>query len=119
MVALLQCTRREIYHAPFRWESDKKFTLTAAIRLDEIDSLEQIVGGAPVVIRKTTGAHGADPPPVLDAPQRAELRYAEPDAERLLEIGVQRLLAQPEGPFPPVAPLYLKSEAFRKWERKR
>ena len=112
--ALLQCTRSEIYHAPFRWR-DGQPEMLQPIALHPIDDLQSVVGNEPVVLRRHDGVHGG-PHPRLEGLTRAELRHPHPDGPRLLAVGIPLYQANPRGPFPPAEPIYLKPEAFRKWK---
>jgi tRNA threonylcarbamoyladenosine biosynthesis protein TsaB len=116
--ALLHCTRSEVYHAPFRWSSDRLPESQQPMALEHIARIPELVGDAPVVLRRHDGLRPLRPElqAALDGLRRALLRYAEPDALRLLAVGLPRYEAQPQGPFDAVQPLYLKSEAFRRWE---
>ncbi|MBI3991863.1 MAG: tRNA (adenosine(37)-N6)-threonylcarbamoyltransferase complex dimerization subunit type 1 TsaB [Candidatus Lambdaproteobacteria bacterium] len=118
--ALLHCTRSEVYHAPFRWTAAGLPEAQAPTALDPIARMPQLIGAAPVVLRRHDGLRPLRPEAqaALDSLRRAPLRHAQPDALRLLAVGLPRYLSRPAGPFPAVQPLYLKSEAFRRWEER-
>ena len=111
--ALLHCARDEVYHAPFRW-SESAPERTGDIGLTVFAELPAIVGEAPVVLRRFDPAstQGEDIAATL---RHLPLRHPFPDGLLLLERGLTRFRATPAGPFPPPRPIYLKSEAFRKW----
>jgi tRNA threonylcarbamoyl adenosine modification protein YeaZ len=122
---LLNCVRDEVYHAPFRWRGSEVEAL-APIRLITAASAAAEIGRAPCLVRRFETVHSVSP--VQPGPEAhagwetllagltpAPLRHAQPDALRLLAVGLPRYLARPGGPFEPPAPVYLKSEAFRTW----
>lgn len=117
--ALLQCTRNEIYHAPFRWRDGQPEMLQPemlqSIALHPIDDLHTVVGNEPVVLRRHDGVHGG-PDPRLEGLTRAALCHPHPDGARLLAVGMPLYQANPRGPYPPAEPIYLKSAAFRTWK---
>jgi len=133
----LNCARDEVYHARFRWEEGMP-KMQGEILLRKLETLIPEIGGAPVMLRRfgredgqvpaaqTPGAQTA----ASQTPQRpgdpetdalfASLNtltpvFPRPDGTRLLAVGEAAFLAGREGPWPPVLPLYLKSEAFRTW----
>ena len=99
-------------HASYRWVAGRLERL-AEIGLAELATLAPQIGTAPVVLRRF--AEGTPEPPAFAALRRAPLRHAHPDGLRLLEAGLACYRASPGGPFPRAEPIYLKSEAFRKW----
>ena len=111
--AVLNCVRDEVYHAPYVWR-DGQLEAEAAIALSTIPELAAAVGDTPVVLRRFPPA-----PPEWDDDlarlKRAELRSSHPDGLLLLEAGIARFRSNRAGPFPRPEPIYLKSEAFRKW----
>jgi len=73
------------------------------------------VGEAPVVLRRFEPAdprHDAAVARLNPLP----LRHPFPDGLLLLREGLALYHDNPAGPFPPVEPIYLKSEAFRRWK---
>lgn len=124
---LLNCVRDEVYHAPFRWRESEVEAL-APIRLTTAPLAAAEIGRAPCVVHRFAPAQ---PEPaaqsagwlaleaLLAGLTPAPLRHAQPDALRLLAVGLPRYLARPGGPFEPPAPVYLKSEAFRTWRPER
>jgi tRNA threonylcarbamoyl adenosine modification protein YeaZ len=111
--ALLHCARDEVYHAPFRW-AESGPERTGEIGLTVFSELPAIVGEAAVVLRRfdPSSTQGEE---VIARLRHAPLRHPFPDGLLLLEQGMLRFRAKPAGPFPPPQPIYLKSEAFRKW----
>ena len=129
--AVLNCAREEVYHAPFRWV-DGRIEAQGPLRLREIgslaDELGEVSASAQVVLRRFP-QRGAARPEVeaqfarlhaFSREQTLPLRHPVPDGQRLLSVGVARYrhhLANAGGsPLPPAEPVYLKSEAFRKWQ---
>ncbi|MBI4084032.1 MAG: tRNA (adenosine(37)-N6)-threonylcarbamoyltransferase complex dimerization subunit type 1 TsaB [Candidatus Lambdaproteobacteria bacterium] len=117
---VLNCVRDEAYHAPFRWEGGRLRCL-APIALDRLESIAAQVGAAPVVVRRfepvARGGEGRGGEALLAALTPMALRHPQPDGLRLLAVGLPLYLERPGGPFPRVEPIYLKSEAFRTWQR--
>jgi tRNA threonylcarbamoyl adenosine modification protein YeaZ len=113
--ALLHCARDEVYHAPFRWSEGGPEPL-GAIGMATFAELPALVGEAPVVLRRfdPNAKDGAD---AMARLRHLPLRHPFPDGLLLLEQGLARFRSRPGGPFPPADPIYLKSEAFRKWKR--
>ena len=134
----LNCARDEVYHARFRWK-DGFPEMQGEILLRKLETLAPEIGGAPVMLRRfgreegqTSGTQtAAAQKPAAQKTQRpgdpatdalfASLNtitpvFPRPDATRLLAVGEAAFLAGREGPWPPVLPLYLKSEAFRTWQ---
>jgi len=113
--ALLNCVRDEVYHAPFAWRDGVPQALEP-IAMRRLEDLTPIVGEEPVVLRRFEPRHER-----LDEAfsrfRRLPLRYPFPDGLCLLRVGLPRYEANPAGPFEKVEPIYLKSEAFRKWKR--
>ena len=111
--AVLNCVRDEVYHAPYIWR-DGLLEAEAPIALSTIPQLAATVAGTPVVLRRFPPAS-----PQWDDDlarlNRAELRRSHPDGTLLLEAGTARYRSNRAGPFPRPEPIYLKSEAFRKW----
>ena len=126
---LLNCARDEVYHARFRWREGLP-EMEGAIALRRLETLAAEIGGAPVMLRrfgKENGRaldHETAEKPLGDSETEARFaalnrlspHYPRPDGARLLAVGVPRFLAHRKGPWPPVLPLYLKSEAFRTWK---
>lgn len=112
--ALLNCARDEVYHAAYRWNGVP--VALGPIAMTTFGELHRVVGEAPVVARRfdPAPANGEDPLSRFDP---MPLRRPHPDAELLLELGLARYREHPAGPFPLPQPIYLKSEAFRKWRR--
>ncbi|MEE8434668.1 MAG: tRNA (adenosine(37)-N6)-threonylcarbamoyltransferase complex dimerization subunit type 1 TsaB [bacterium] len=132
---VLNCARDEVYHARFRWR-DGVAEMEGAITLRQLETLAPEIGGAPVMLRRFGREDGrileneTVAKPVINprGDPDTETRFAalnqvspchpRPDGKRLLAVGVPRFLAHREGPWPPVLPLYLKSEAFRTWQER-
>ncbi len=112
--AVLNCARDEVYHAPFRWEAGR-LEARGPIGITTISALPELVGETPVVLRRFEPAQPGHEA-ALERLNRLPLRHAFPDALLLLQEGMGRFRENPGGPFPPVEPIYLKSEAFRKWK---
>ena len=127
---LLNCARDEVYHARFRWEGGP--VMEGEIALAALETVARMIGDAPVVLRRFgsppgtragggVGFGGGDPATkaseaAFAALNRLPLRHPRPDGPRLLAVGLPRFLENPAGPWPPVEPIYLKSEAFRTWK---
>jgi len=111
--ALLHCARDEVYYAPFAWHEGLPERLDE-IALTTFDRLAAIVGEAPVTLRRFDPG-SAMGEAVVSRLRQLPLRYPFPDGLLLLELGLAAFRARPGGPFPPPRPIYLKSEAFRKW----
>jgi len=115
---LLNCVRDEVYHAPFR-RRDNEVEALAPIRLTTAAQAAAEIGQAPCLVRRfETAQPGIDAQAglgPLTGLKRAPLRHAQPNALRLLAVGLPRYLARPGGPFETPTPVYLKSEAFRTW----
>jgi tRNA threonylcarbamoyl adenosine modification protein YeaZ len=114
---LLNCAREEAYHATFRWRDGQVETVNE-IRLTTLALAASEIGHAPCVLRRFEPASAAGNA-FVSGLTLVPLLHAQPDALRLLAVGLPRYLARPEGPFPAPAPLYLKSEAFRTWQPER
>lgn len=123
---LLNCTRDEVYHARFGWAGGRP-RMTGEIILTTAGALSGEIGQAPVVLRRFAprgpaprpgnGNSPADPHAAAFAAFRPmALKHARPDGLLLLEQGLAAYRARPGGPWPVPEPLYLKSEAFRKWQ---
>jgi tRNA threonylcarbamoyl adenosine modification protein YeaZ len=131
----LNCARDEVYHARFCWRGGLP-EMEGGITLRQLETLAPEIGGAPVMLRRfgredgrapvnesgakpITNPHGdPDTEARFAALNQVSPFYPRPDGTRLLAVGVPRFLARREGPWPPVMPLYLKSEAFRTWKGK-
>lgn len=116
--AVLNCTRDEVYHAAYRWGGAGLEPL-GEIRMTTFANLPEIIGDAPVVLRrfKTERTERPGQPgheTALATLRRAVLQRPAPDATLLLEQGLG--LFQAGAPWPVAEPIYLKSEAFRKWK---
>jgi hypothetical protein len=115
--ALLNCARDEVYHARFTWRAGLP-VMEGEIALRRIGTVAPEIGEAPVVLRRfAPPASGTQPgaEAAFAALRPLPLRHPRPDGERLLTLGLSRFLADPHGSWAPVAPIYLKSEAFRTW----
>ena len=110
--AVLNCTRDEVYHAPFRWGDDGPEAL-GEIAVSTFASLPEQIGAEPVVLRRFPPEQPGHEAAVA-ALRRLPLRHPHPDAALLLERGMRIFRAG--APFPPAEPIYLKPEAFRKWK---
>ena len=62
-----------------------------------------------------TGRGDPETEAAFAALKRLPLAHPNPDGERLLAVGLPLYLAGPGAGWPPVTPIYLKSEAFRTW----
>lgn len=126
---LLNCARDEVYHARVIREGARnrlldEIALTTIHALHERDA--ETFGEIPVVLRrfKVRAGRSDEATDAAFAALRAmPLRYAAPDAWRLMAEGLPDLPADlltlsPDGMASPprVEPLYLKSEAFRTWK---
>ena len=113
--AVLNCIRGEVYHARYCW-SDAGLVALGEIAVSTFDALPGIAGDDPVVLRRfppEQPGHEAS----LGALRPAVLRHPHPDATLLMEQGMALFHAGADGAAPPPAePIYLKSEAFRKWK---
>ena len=110
--AVLNCTRDEVYHAAYRWGGGGLEPL-GEIVMTTFAALPGITGDAPVVLRRfppEQPGHEA----ALAALRTAALIRQAPDATLLLEQGLG--LFEAGAPWPEAEPIYLKSEAFRKWK---
>ncbi|MDH4224399.1 MAG: tRNA (adenosine(37)-N6)-threonylcarbamoyltransferase complex dimerization subunit type 1 TsaB [Deltaproteobacteria bacterium] len=112
--ALLHCTRDEVYQAAYRWQGEELIP-AGNIQMELIENLGDLIGQEPVVWRSLfPDMLSPDQTGILNGfPQRA-LRHPFPDGLRLLEAGLARWHSR-KGPIPPPRPIYLKSEAIRKW----
>lgn len=131
----LNCARDEVFHARFRWREGMP-EMEGEIVLRQLATLAPEIGGEPVMLRRfgredgrgldNGAAQGTVAKTHRDPDTEARFAalnlvspiFPRPDGTRLLAVGVPRFLARREGPWPPVAPLYLKSEAFRTWKGK-
>ncbi|MFI5399967.1 MAG: tRNA (adenosine(37)-N6)-threonylcarbamoyltransferase complex dimerization subunit type 1 TsaB [SAR324 cluster bacterium] len=111
--AILNCIRDEAYAARFQWQRGRIQPLSE-IRLTTLAEASAQAGRTPCLVRRFTPDHpGLET--VLDALTPVPLRYAQPDALRVMEVGLPLYLDNTDGPFETPTPLYLKSEAFRSW----
>jgi tRNA threonylcarbamoyl adenosine modification protein YeaZ len=110
---LLNCSRDEVYHAAYRWQ-EGRLEATSEIRLTTIALAAEEIGRAPCVVRRFEPAQAAADA-LFAGLVPAPLRYEQPDALRLLAMGMAQFRAVGETTPETPAPLYLKSEAFRKW----
>jgi tRNA threonylcarbamoyladenosine biosynthesis protein TsaB len=110
--AVLNCTRDEVYHAPFLMGPDGPEAL-GEIAVSTFASLPEKIGAEPVVLRRFPPEQPGHDDAVA-ALRRLPLRHAHPDAALLLEQGMRIFRAG--APFPPAEPIYLRPEAFRKWK---
>jgi tRNA threonylcarbamoyladenosine biosynthesis protein TsaB len=110
---ILNCARDEAYAAPFRWEHGRIRQL-GEIRLTTLAGIAAEAGEAPCLLRRFEPVFpGAEA--TVTGLTRVPLRYDQPDALRLLAVGMPLYLERSGGPFETPTPLYLKSEAFRTW----
>jgi tRNA threonylcarbamoyl adenosine modification protein YeaZ len=112
--ALLNCARDELYHAPFGWR-EGRLESQGAIGMTTFAALPKVIGEAPVVLRRFEPADPAHEE-AAGRLNRLPLRCPFPDGLLLLREGLALYEANPGGPFPAAEPIYLKSEAFRKWK---
>lgn len=112
--ALLNCARDEVYHAPFTRREGVLHAL-APIALTTFERLPALVGEAPVVLRRFNPAQPGHEE-ALERLNRAPLAHPAPDGSLLLREGLVIWRRAAGGRLPPVEPIYLKSEAFRKWK---
>lgn len=113
---LLNCARDEVYTARYRWSAGA-LARESGMALRRLGSLLPELEGEPVVLRRFHPGVGADAETeaaFAALPQRP-LRYAQPDAVRLLTVGLGRYLGGKGSAGERVEPIYLKSEAFRTW----
>ena len=115
--ALLNCARDEVYHAPFVWREGLP-EAQGPIGITTFDRLEELCGAAPVVLRRFEPALPEGETPLARL-RRMPLRHPFPDGLLLLELGLARFRALHGGPYPFPEPIYLKSEAFRRWRPSR
>lgn len=115
-VVLLNCARDEVYHAAFRWRAGR-LAMEGQIALSSLAGLLPELGQTPVVLRRFNPglATTAETEAAFARLTILPLRHAHPDAVRLLALGVPQYLEAPQRTWPRVTPIYLKSEAFRKW----
>jgi len=110
---ILNCAREEAYAARFRWERGRIRPL-GEIRLTTLAQVAAEAGGAPCLLRRFEPVYPGQDASVA-ALMRLPLRHDQPDAARLIAVGLPAYLDHPEGPFETPVPLYLKPEAFRTW----
>lgn len=111
--AILNCSRDEAYAARFHRHKGRIQPLSE-IRLTTLAEACAQAGRTPCLVRRFDPVH----PGVAtdtDALTRVPLRYAQPDALCMMDVGLPLYLDNADGPFKTPAPLYLKSEAFRTW----
>lgn len=106
--ALLNCARDEVYHAPF-CRRGGTIQAEGPIGMATFAELPALLGGAPAVLRRLGPGERDEIPVGLNL-----LPFREPEPEGLLREGLA--LRKCGGPLPPADPIYLKSEAFRKWK---
>lgn len=122
--AALNCVRGELYHAAFRWEQRSPEQLGSdhgglepltPIILTTLAELPGLVGDEPVVLRRFEPIQPGHEE-LLEGLTMAELRHERPGGALLLGVGMALFRQQPAGGTDPAEPIYLKSEAFRKWK---
>ena len=119
--ALLNCVRDEVYHAEYVWQEAPWGGLLPVrrgeITLADMLGLRARIGDAPVVLRRFPGNRGQirshEEGPFAGL-RHATRRRAQPDGWALLAAALEQQ-ASP-GAVMPATPIYLKSEAFRKWK---
>jgi len=112
---LLNCARDEVYHAPYRWAAGE-LRAEAPIALAPLGAVVPALAGRAALVRRFAPEQpGLEP--LLARLNAPPLRRAHPDGVLLLERGLARLKALGAQSPPRPAPIYLKSEAFRKWHR--
>lgn len=127
---LLNSAREEVYHAPYQRKTAEKgvaegeategvLNALGEIRLSDMTTLATEIGDTPVVLRR----FGQHPPGKSQARSEAfaglnllPLARPFPDGLLLLEAGLRLYAANPQGPFAPPEPIYLKSESIRTWK---
>ena len=112
--ALLNCIRDEVYHAPYRWGAEGLEAM-GEITINNLPDLAGIIGDEPVVLRRFDPARPKQEE-LWAGLVMARMDHPSPDGSLLLREGLALYRKQPEGPYPPAVPIYLKSEAFRKWK---
>lgn len=113
----LNCTRDEVYHAPFRWEGGELACLAPMV-LEPVAEFSARIDGAPVVLRRFPRRAAALPgiEAAFAGLKQVPLAHPEPDGGCLLAAGLASYAKNPKGPHPPALPIYLKAEAFRTWK---
>jgi tRNA threonylcarbamoyladenosine biosynthesis protein TsaB len=110
---LLNCARDEAYHAVYQWTGGRLQALSE-ISLTTLALAKEQIGQAPTIVRRFELAQPGHEA-ILDTLVAAPSRYDLPDAQRLLSVGLDQVHEAGDAPLAPPLPLYLKSEAFRKW----
>lgn len=112
--ALLNCARDEVYHAAFTRREGVLQPL-APIAMTTFGGLEKVVGDSPVVLRRFAPAQPGHEA-ALGRLCHAPLSHPAPDAALLLREGLALWRRTAGGEPAPAEPIYVKSEAFRKWK---
>jgi tRNA threonylcarbamoyl adenosine modification protein YeaZ len=110
----LNCVRKEVYWAPFQWRKERPVALDA-IKLTDYESFLEKVRGKQTILRRFEGKHTLTQSDVRGLTPMT-LLYPQPDAILLARQAMELFRRNPEGPWDPVAPLYIKSEVLRKWK---
>ena len=116
--AALNCIRDEVYHAAYVWEGEalREVRPVSVMAMADLATQAQ---DCPVVLRRFLAPRAGEPefPEGLQPPT---LRHPQPDGRLLLQEGLALFAASQTGqgqePLPAAEPIYLKSEAFRKWK---
>ena len=113
--AALNCIRNEVYHATYQWVGED-LQEVAPVQIRALEELPPLIGETPVVLRRFIPPRDGEPE-FPDDLERATLAHHQPDGRLLIREGLALLEASMTGAsaLPPAEPIYLKSEAFRKW----
>ena len=109
---ILNCVRDEAYTARFHRRRGRIEPLSG-IRLTTLAEAAAQAGRAPCLVRRFAPLPPA--PADTDGLAPVPLRFGQPDALCMMEVGLPLYLDNAHGPFRTPTPLYLKSEAFRTW----
>lgn len=138
---LLNCARDEVYHARFardgagvKMEGEIALTTLGPLlremeqgaKAGASEETGKVAGKAgkarefsEIIVLRRFHPGGRGSTPELEALFASlnplPLRESVSEAWALLSLTLPRFLGHPAGPLPPATPLYLKSEAFRKW----
>lgn len=112
--AALNSIRDEVYHAAYRWDGEILIE-QAPVSVMALEDLVTSAQGNPVVFRRFLPPKKDEPefPPELVS---ATLRHPHPDGALLLREGLAMYANPGQEGLPPAEPIYLKTEAFRKWK---
>jgi tRNA threonylcarbamoyladenosine biosynthesis protein TsaB len=110
----LNCVRKEVYFAPYCWQGER-LEAGESIKLTDYQGFKEVVAGRQTIVGRFESRHtlqAAD----LEALTPMPVKHAVADAVLLAREALRLLRSQPQGPFEPVEPLYIKSEVLRKWK---